>query len=271
MFTAGIDIGSRNTKAVIWDTETEKIVSMAIIPTGSDPQERAEQLLARLLKSGGNIKGNEPGSSSKPAVPVIATGYGRKLLGKEYISEISCHAAGIRQMLPNTRTIVDIGGQDSKAISLNDQGCITEFTMNDKCAAGTGSFLERVAGLFSISLADLGEEACQSGKNIAISSTCVVFAESEIISLINRKTAREDILMAVHRSIAQRIKNMLSNIAWQPPLTLTGGVALNKAICLTLSEELQTTVQLAEEPFYSGALGAALFAAQRREQGVLDE
>ncbi len=260
MITAGIDIGSRNTKLVLWDIKQEKIIFNSMVKTGTAPQQAAENLLERAAKAIDKKSNIFLENGSKNDLPLFATGYGRKLLQVDYVSEISCHTRGIRQMLPDTRTVIDIGGQDSKAVSLDEEGNILEFAMNDKCAAGTGSFLERIAGLFEIPVSSLGDSAKHSGKKIDISSTCVVFAESEIISLINRKISREDILMAVHRSVAQRIRNLLGGIKWQAPVSLTGGVAHNTALRQALAEELNRTIQVAEKPFFTGALGAALFA-----------
>jgi len=256
MLTAGVDIGSRNTKIVVWDADSRKIIHKNIALTGTDPKNQAENLL-REATAGLN-------DSSAP-IPYYATGYGRKLLPGSYISEISCHARGCREMLPQTRTIIDIGGQDSKVISLNEIGDVIEFAMNDKCAAGTGSFLEKVAELFKIPVADLGASALQSEQKIDISSTCVVFAESEIISLINRHVSKDDILLAVHYSVARKIRNLLSNITWQTPVCLTGGVALNKAIQRTLEDELAVSIEIPDEPLYTGALGAALFSTDNNK------
>jgi len=253
MLSAGIDIGSRNTKIVFWNNEPEEIVYKKVVLTGTEPQQTAQKLLADssvFLQQDIHM------------IPLYSTGYGRKLLNVDYISEISCHAKGIRELIPQTKTIIDIGGQDSKVISLDDDYNIIEFAMNDKCAAGTGSFLERVAELFKVPVSALSELALQSHENIDVSSTCVVFAESEIISLINRNISRNEILMGIHRSIAKKTKNLLSNISWQSPVVLTGGVALNKAIHRALEAELQTEVLIPKEPIFSGALGAALFAGK---------
>ncbi|MBW6516062.1 MAG: 2-hydroxyglutaryl-CoA dehydratase [Candidatus Cloacimonetes bacterium] len=252
MITAGIDIGSRNTKIIFWDTDLAKMVCKKVVTTGTEPQRTAQKLLADSLVSL-NIHDKN--------IPFNSTGYGRKLINSDHISEISCHARGIRQLIPTTMTIIDIGGQDSKVISLDREHHIIEFAMNDKCAAGTGSFLERISELFNVPLSSLGELALQSQENVDISSTCVVFAESEIISLINRNTSQNDILMGIHRSIAKRVKNLLSNIQWQPPVTLTGGVALNLGVQKALEDELQTKISVPDEPIFSGALGAAFFAA----------
>lgn len=256
MLSAGIDIGSRNTKLVIWDTGKDEIIYKHIMPTGIEPRKTAEDMLTDGLKSI---------TMSKDFIPMFSTGYGRKSIQGSFISEISCHTKGIINMLPQTRTIIDIGGQDSKVISLDEKQNILEFAMNDKCAAGTGSFLEKVADLFQVPVSKLGVLALQAERLTAISSTCVVFAESEIISLLNQHIPQNEILRGVHSSIVMRIKNLLSNISWQRPVTLTGGVALNPAIREYLAVELGAEVTVPLEPLYTGALGAALFAAEREK------
>lgn len=266
MITAGIDIGSRNTKLVLWDTRTRKIIFKTETETGIDPSLKAKELIERGKTFLDQQSRGEPGSISGTIEPrisrICSTGYGRKLIDFRFISEISCHAKGVLELLPETRTVIDIGGQDSKAIALRADGSVTEFAMNDKCAAGTGSFLEKVADIFGLSLREMWETALRSEKSVEISSTCVVFAESEIISLINRSVSCADILMSVHRSVSQRINNLLSGIDWHPPVSLTGGVALNRAIRKTLSEELGTSIEVPEDPLFTGALGAALYAGE---------
>ncbi len=254
MFSVGIDIGSRNCKLILWNREESRIVYKIQLDSGTTPQENGEKLLDITLDSH---------NLTKDRVTICATGYGRKLLNVNYISEISCHARGVKTFLPQAATLIDIGGQDSKVISLNDTGSALEFAMNDKCAAGTGCFLEKIAELFQLKIDSLGELGLLSEKRVEITSTCVVFAESEIISLINKKVSREDIIMGVHRSIAQRIRNLLSMISWKPPVALTGGVALNPAIRQALADELQLDIIIPADPLYTGALGAALFAADK--------
>jgi predicted CoA-substrate-specific enzyme activase len=252
MITAGIDIGSRNCKLILWNRKENRIIYKAQQESGTTPGETAEKQIEKACEIH-NLK--------RDMLKICATGYGRKLINLDYISEISCHGRGVKVLLPEAATVIDIGGQDSKVISLDERGNVQEFAMNDKCAAGTGCFLEKIAELFRLKIDSLGELALHSKKRIEISSTCVVFAESEIISLINKKVGRDDILMGVHRSIAKRIKNLLSMIRWQAPLIMTGGVALNPAIQAALAEELQIMISVPEYPIFTGALGAALFAS----------
>jgi len=235
MITAGIDIGSRNCKLILWNRKENRIIYKAQQESGTTPGETAEKQIEKACEIH-NLK--------RDMLKICATGYGRKLINLDYISEISCHGRGVKVLLPEAATVIDIGGQDSKVISLDERG-----------------FLEKIAELFRLKIDSLGELALHSKKRIEISSTCVVFAESEIISLINKKVGRDDILMGVHRSIAKRIKNLLSMIRWQAPLIMTGGVALNPAIQAALAEELQIMISVPEYPIFTGALGAALFAS----------
>lgn len=259
----GIDIGSRFTKIVFWDSLHQQIARQIISQSGIDP----------LISVRNILKNNRNLISSNS--PLCATGYGRKLLNSRYISEISCHAGAVKYLIPYTKTIIDIGGQDSKVIILNDDGKIIDFTMNDKCAAGTGSFLEKVADLFKIKITDVGEVALRYKENIDISTICVVFAESEIISLINNQKQFEDILMAVHTTIARKIKNMIpaltdkilssslqtDNENSDNIIVLTGGLANNKAMKFALEKILHQKITIPTSPSTTGALGAAIFAS----------
>ncbi len=242
----GIDIGSRFTKIAVWHNgavvDTEKRLS------GTDPEKTAINLIVELEDRFGEKS------------TICATGYGRKILRTKYLSEIMCHAKGVHYLIPSARTIIDIGGQDSKVISISKEGKVVDFAMNDKCAAGTGSFLEKIASLCGLEIAQLGETALKSNTKLDISSTCVVFAESEIITLINRKVPLPDILMGVHISVAKRIKNLLSSINMEEPLILTGGAALNTAMKKALELELNVEIIVPEIPIYTGALGAAIYS-----------
>ncbi|WP_066633047.1 acyl-CoA dehydratase activase [Desulfolucanica intricata] len=244
---AGIDIGSRTIALVI--TDGQEIINARVVDTGYTPIQTAKELLAGEKFS-----------------RLIATGYGRHSARSEFaddiITEIKAHAIGARYFHPETRTILDIGGQDSKVILLNEKGGIIDFQMNDKCSAGTGKFLEVMANALGYSPDEFGHEALQGKKGIKISSMCTVFAESEAISLVHRGTPRQDIARALHISVAERAAGMLQRINFIPPLAFSGGVARNSCIVKFLEEKLQTKILVNRDPQLIGALGAALFASQ---------
>lgn len=255
MITIGIDIGSRNTKLVVFDP-TRGIPWSNYISTDVSPLSTAESLLAEARR----ITELRPDQTCR----IYVTGYGRHLfkLADKAVSEISCHAAGIRHLIPEARTIIDIGGQDSKLISLDADGNILDFVMNDKCAAGTGRFLEMTAIRLDCELADLSVLAGQATQELKLNSTCVVFAESEIIGLMSQETSRANIARAVHMSIARRIASQMAGIALVSPLVFTGGVAMSDDITLCLETVLKTPILRPAEPEITGALGAALLAAK---------
>lgn len=251
----GIDLGSRTTKIVFFEKESQTIKYKNVVATKVNPADSALELM-EMGKKDLNITDDEINN-------VYTTGYGRKIVSfsDKYISEITAHAKGISYLYPNVRTILDIGGQDSKVISVSD-GKVNDFSMNDKCAAGTGRFLEKVAVLLGIQVKDFGEEALKADKKIDISSTCVVFAESEIIGYLAKAEKPANILESVHRSIARRTKNLLSRIPLKEPVVFTGGVANNKSMIKALEEILNITLTIPQDPSITGALGAALLASK---------
>lgn len=253
MLTVGIDAGSRAIKIVIWDDASQTIAAKGILDQGVEQQALSMDLLARLLKE----RGFERGDIAR----VAATGYGRNLLGvaDTTITEITCHARGVRHLAPGARTVIDIGGQDSKLIRLNPEGAVRDFAMNDRCAAGTGRFLEVVAGRLGVDTAALGGLAAQSLAPAGISSMCVVFAETEIVGLLASGMPGADIVAGVQKSIAQRIAAMAGR-ASDEPVYFTGGVALVPGMARALEQALNKPVLTSPEPQYTGALGAALLA-----------
>lgn len=253
MITLGIDIGSRNTKIVLYDSDLRSILFSAWRSTDVAPLDTVELL---LQAAGGNDKYPE-------LARIGCTGYGRKLFPRStrILSEISCHAAGVRFFHPRVRTIIDIGGQDSKLITLDEQGKVQDFVMNDKCAAGTGRFLEMTAIRLECPLSGLAPLAAQADKELHISSTCVVFAESEIIGLIAQNEAPANIARAIHLSIAKRVLTQISSLAWQAPLTFTGGVALNSDLAACLAGQLNLEIAVPPDPEITGALGAAILVS----------
>lgn len=252
----GVDIGSRTAKAVLLH---DGQLYTAITATGVYMQETAGKLLKLLFKKSGleldKIKG------------IVGTGYGRIALQfpgipSEIVTEISCHAMGAHFLNHGTRTIIDIGGQDSKAIKVDPKtGKVVEFIMNDKCAAGTGRFLEKVAGLLNYTIDEIGEEAVKSRKELAVSSQCVVFAESEVISLKAKGEKREDIAAAIHFATARRVRNLVNRLGLEPELVFSGGVSNNagmrRAIEVLIGQPIKETKL---DMIYTGALGAAIYA-----------
>ena len=250
---AGIDAGSRAVKIALWDADKQEIVTTGIEDQGIDQEGRAGKLLERLL-SRVNLSREKIGK-------IIATGYGRNLIGfaDSIITEISCHARGVRHFIPDAGTIIDIGGQDSKVIHVDEKGNVRDFALNDRCAAGTGSFLEMVARRLEKDLKKLGELALESKKPAPISNMCVVFAETEIIGLLARAVSPPDIAAGVQASIASRIE-ILAGRAVRPPVIFTGGVALIPGMSQALEAALKVPVRIPPNPQLTGALGAALLA-----------
>lgn len=252
----GIDIGSRTAKGVILNG-TER--HSAITATGLDMQETANWVLSEVLK--------KSGVDYSQIDYIVGTGYGRvsinfKDIPIKIITEISCHGKGAHYLLPNTRTIVEMGGQDCKAIRLDKDGNVTDFNMNDKCAAGTGRFLEIIANNFQVKLEDLGPLSLSAEEFVPISSTCTVFAESETISLLARGENKANIVKGIHHSIANRIAGMFSRVGVEDELFFSGGVAKNEGMREVLEEVLKAKIVTLDgfDPQLVGALGAAVFA-----------
>ncbi len=254
MIVAGLDIGSLTIKAVIF--EENKIKGFTIVPTGADVNKLTKDCLELTLKRTGN--------DFKDLQVIVATGYGRINVpfADKSITEITCHALGANWLNPDTRTVIDIGGQDSKVISLDQDGRVVDFVMNDKCAAGTGRFLEVMAQALGVKTEELGEKSLQSRKKIKISSMCTVFAESEVISLIAEGEAKEDIIRGLHEAISNRICSMANRLRLENTITLTGGVAKNIGMVRALKKRLKAKVYVPEEPQIVGALGAAVAASK---------
>lgn len=252
-YAAGVDVGSTQTKAVIIG-ETREIVSRALVETGANVIRAAEKSFEEALLAG-DLREEE-------VEYVVGTGYGRYKVtfGNTQITEISCHGRGAVHMFPGTRTVVDMGGQDTKAIRVSPTGEIVDFCMNDKCAAGTGRFLGAASSALDIPIDELGPTALRGERPVKISTTCTVFAESEVLSWLGKGKKIEDILLGVHQSIAARSAGLLRRVGIEEEVTFTGGVARNLAMVGTLNERLGLEVNVSEESHFMGALGAALFA-----------
>ncbi len=252
MYATGLDVGSTSGEAVILDGD--RIVAYSIVDTGYNSRRAADLALEQALKTAG-LERSQLG-------PIVATGYGRIAIdyANRQVTEISCYARGIHAINPRVRTVIDIGGQDSKVISVSAKGKPTDFQMNDKCAAGTGRFLEVMARALQVELTELGALAARSKTDIPISSMCTVFAESEVITLVAEGVAREDIVAGLHRAIAKRVGAMVKRVGIIPPVAFAGGVAKNAGVRRALELELGEPLIVPEEPQIIGALGAALLA-----------
>jgi predicted CoA-substrate-specific enzyme activase len=255
-YAAGVDVGSTQTKAVIIN-EAKEIVSRALADTGANVIRAAENSFQEALTNG-DLREEE-------VEYIVGTGYGRYKVtfGNTQVTEISCHGRGAVHMFPNTRTVVDMGGQDTKAIRVSPAGEIVDFCMNDKCAAGTGRFLGAASMALEIPLGELGPTALRGERPVKISTTCTVFAESEVLSWLGKGKKIDDILLGVHQSIAARSIGLLRRVGIEEEVTFTGGVALNLAMIEVLNKGMGLKVNVSEESHYMGALGAALFALDR--------
>ncbi len=255
LYFAGVDVGSLSTDVSIID-QSGKVMSEIVIPTGVNGSEAAENAFDSALKLA-NLE-------RESITAITATGYGRASVtfatGKT--TEISCHGVGAHQLFPKTGTVIDIGGQDSKVIQIDSQGRMLDFTMNDKCAAGTGRFLEVMANRLELDLSELSSPLNIEGESAPISSTCTVFAESEVISLLAKHTPREHIVHGLQRSIVNRIWSMVASIGIKGDVTLTGGVALNRGLVALLEEKMGLTLNIPENPQTVGSLGAAHIASR---------
>lgn len=250
----GVDIGSASSKAVLMNGDKE-IIGTHVVQLGtgtSGPKKVIDELFSKV------------GIDIDEINYAVGTGYGRYSL--EYvdkqISEISCHAKGINFEFKNVRTVLDIGGQDVKAISVDQKGRVLSFYMNDKCAAGTGRFLEVMARILEVDIGDLEKLDELATEEITVSSTCTVFAESEVISLLSKGTKREDVARGVHNSIINRALGLLYKTDMEKDFSLTGGVAQNKGVVRVLEKVLNEKVYISEKPQIIGALGAAIFAVE---------
>ncbi|MBZ0112589.1 MAG: acyl-CoA dehydratase activase [Thermoanaerobaculia bacterium] len=255
-YAAGVDVGSTQTKAVVVD-ETRRIVARGLVDTGANVIQAAENAYLEALSRGA--------LTEEEVEYVVGTGYGRYRVtfGNEQVTEISCHGRGAVHLFPATRTVVDMGGQDTKAIRVSGEGEIVDFCMNDKCAAGTGRFLGAASAALDIPLDDLGNTALASRRPVKISTTCTVFAESEVLAWLGKGKKVEDILWGVHQSIAARSAGLMRRVGITEQVTFTGGVSRNPAMIAALEEKLETALNVSDDCHYIGALGAALFALDR--------
>jgi predicted CoA-substrate-specific enzyme activase len=249
MAVCGIDVGSRTIKVVVVDIDTKRIMEFRKVETTYTPLEQCLKVLNGLTTE-----------------RTVATGYGRKLFqhhgNSGSITEILAHALGAAHLFPGCRSVLDIGGQDTKAISLDSLGRVAKFEMNDRCAAGTGKFLEFMATSFQIPIERFGDFALEGEPGLSINSMCTVFAESEATSLMARGHRPQDIALALHKSVVKRSLSMLKRVSVNGSLVFSGGVARNRCVTQLIEQELNSQILVASEPDMVGALGAALYAAQ---------
>ena len=256
MYVMGIDSGSTSTNAVIMDQD-RKIKAFSVVRTGAKSGVSADRALNDVLEKAGLTR--------EDISWIVSTGYGRVSIefADENVTEISCHGKGAHYFNPKIRTILDIGGQDSKAIRLNENGEVKDFVMNDKCAAGTGRFLEMIARTLEVSLDELGAIALTSREKIEITSMCSVFAESEVISLIANNKEKADIADGVCHAIANKASGLLRRVGMEPEFMMTGGVAKNPGVVRAVEEKIGSKLYICEEPEIVGAAGAAVYALEK--------
>ncbi len=253
VLTVGVDSGSNTTKVAVMRNGT--IIGSGVTFTGYSAEKSWKRLLEDVL--------SDLGVDMSSVGRIVSTGYGRNVVGiaDKAITEITCHAAGAHFLDSSIRSIIDVGGQDSKFIALDGNGRVENFAMNDKCAAGTGRFLEVMARALEVDLDKFGEISLQSENPARISSLCTVFAESEVVSLISKGESRENIIAGIHEAIASRITSMINRVGVRCPVLMAGGVAKNIGVVKALERELGADIKVLETAQVNGAIGAAVLAA----------
>jgi predicted CoA-substrate-specific enzyme activase len=257
---AGVDVGSTQTKAVLvgdGDNGGIQILARALLDTGANVRKAAEAAFDKCCQIAGAAQ-SEVGF-------VVGTGYGRYNIsfGNAQMTEISCHARGAKFICPGTRTVIDMGGQDSKAISVGPSGEVLDFVMNDKCAAGTGRFLANAAEVMGLGLDDIGPLSLRAVRPVKIATVCTVFVESDILSYLGQGKKPEDIMGGVHLAIAKRTLSLARRLTIEPDVTMTGGVARNVGMVHALETVLGSKMQISPDAHFMGAVGAALFALEK--------
>jgi len=252
MGVAGIDVGARTTKAVIM--QNGKIVAKGMVVTGIDLNESAEQAFNDALKAGGINRSD--------ISAIVATGMGRKSVSfaNEEVTEVSAAAKGANFLFPTVRTVIEVGAEEARAVRCAEAGKVTDFALNEKCAAGAGSFVEAMARALELKVEDLAQISLTAEKSVPMNAQCVVFAESEVVSLVHSKIPKAEIARSVHEAMASRISSMTRTVGLEKDVALVGGIAMNPGFVKCLESDLDVQIMLPEEPEYIGALGAAISA-----------
>ena len=260
MYFAGVDIGSTMTKTVLMDTNG-KVLSAIKGPTGPEHRQLANEVMEAALE--------QAGLQLEDISYVVATGYGRLNVpfADRQITELTCHARGVSSLFPNVRTAIDIGGQDAKCMKINN-GKLLNFAMNDKCAAGTGRFLEVIAATLGIKLEDLGDISLKSAKKVEISNLCTIFAQQEVVARLSEGEKPEDIIAGLHDALASRVAALARRLKIEPDVVLTGGVAKNVGIIRAMKENLGCELLIPEDPLLTGAMGAAILAKELSSEAI---
>ena len=255
MITAGIDVGSLATKAVLLDQD--RIMSYDVLGTGVNAKEATEKAMDSVLK--------KAGIAFEDIASIVCTGAGKKKVPYEsrQATEVVCDASGARHLFPDANGVIDIGAESCRAIKFDSQGNIIDFALNDKCASGTGIFLDAMAKALRVKPEEMGDLSLQSTQDIEVTSMCSVFAESEVVSMIHRKVPKNDILKGIHKSIASRIYGLTNRILLEGNLIIMGGIAGNTGLITILRELMNSQLIVPEEPEIIGALGAALLAREK--------
>jgi predicted CoA-substrate-specific enzyme activase len=260
LYFAGVDIGSTMTKVVLMD-KAGNLLSFVKGPTGAEHRQLANEVMRQALE--------QASLQIDDISYIVATGYGRLNVpfADRQITELSCHARGVSSLFPNARTAIDIGGQDAKCMRI-DNARLVSFVMNDKCAAGTGRFLEVTATTLGIKLEDMGDISLKATRQIQISNLCTIFAQQEVVALLSRGEKLENILAGLHDALASRVAALVRRLGIEPDLVLTGGVAKNIGMVEAMKQNLGCEIFVPEEPLLTGALGAAILAKETYMKAV---
>jgi predicted CoA-substrate-specific enzyme activase len=254
-YVLGIDVGSGYSKAVV--CENTSIRSFAVLPSGGDYREIARAVAGNAM--------SEAGLSRNGVAYTVAAGYGASMVdfADHTLTDISCHASGIHHLFPSVKTVIDVGAQFSRAIRLDDQGRIANFILNEKCAGGSGKFLQTIARILRMDVSEIGEISLAATKPVEFTTACAVFAESEAISRIAEGAAPADILAGLNKAMASKIVTLVTRVGFAPDCAVTGGGAKNKGLVKAIEDELSAEVYVADEPQITAAFGAALIALER--------
>jgi predicted CoA-substrate-specific enzyme activase len=254
-YVMGVDLGSTTAKVAILN-EAGELIGSQVVQMGAVSKEAVRVAMEAAL--------TETGLSQSDIVRTISTGYGRKLVptADKTFTEITCHARGAAMLSPGVRLVIDIGGQDSKAIAVDEDGLVDRFAMNDRCASGTGRFFDVLCRALEVPIEDVGDLAMQGHNDLEVSSMCATFAETEVISLLAQGLETADIAASVHKAVAARTLGLISQVGKASPVVMTGGVAKNRALIHFLSEALRMPIEVLDEPQIAGALGAAIIARE---------